>query len=70
MSSCPDSRIPEPPLPGGAIPFHHGDTEGTEISQRHRGFSVHPRVLRVSVVNKVPEFFLSFGFTQLLVVMT
>jgi len=25
--------------------FHHGDTEGTEISQRHQGFSVHLRVL-------------------------
>ena len=31
--------------------FHHGDTEGTEISQRHL------RALRVSVVNEVLEFF-------------
>ena len=38
------------------ILFHHGDTEGTEISQRLR-FSVHLRALRVPVVNKVLEFF-------------
>src|SRR5437867_3042212 len=35
-----------------------GDTQGTEISQRHQGFSVHLRALRVSVVNEVLEFLL------------
>ena len=34
-----------------------GDRQGTEIAQRHQGYSVHLRVLRVSVVNKVLEFF-------------
>ena len=41
------------------VVFHHGDTEGTEISQR---FSVHLRVLRVSVVNEVLEFLLISAF--------
>jgi len=36
--------------------FHHGGTEGTEISQRPSVFSVHLRVLSVSVVNKALEF--------------
>ena len=31
-------------------PFHHGDTEDTEIHRGAPGFSVHLRVLRVSVV--------------------
>jgi len=52
------------------ILFHHGDTEGTEISQRASGLSVHLRVLRVSVVNKVLEFFFELGFTQLLGLIT
>ena len=34
--------------------FHHGDTEGTEISQRHQGS---PCIFVYSVVNKVLEFF-------------
>ena len=37
--------------------FHHGDTEGTENFTEASGFSVHLRVLRVSVVSKVLEFF-------------
>ena len=44
--------------------FHHGDTEGTEISQRHQG-SPCIFVYSVStVVNKVLEF-LELGFPQL-----